>query len=190
MILYSQNFNEMKTKNYILLALTLVFMGTAGFTFMLKDDSKGKYPQEKEIVEIPASYVLDFSLVDRNGEQINLKKYQGKTVVLNFWASWCPPCIAEMPTIQTFYDGINKEEVKLVLVALDRDFNKSIKFMENNGYDMPYYRPASNLPAQFDVRGIPVTYIINGNGEIAITHSGMADFSSPEFKEDVEKVNP
>jgi thiol-disulfide isomerase/thioredoxin len=180
----------MTTKKYILLTMALFVLGSITFAFMLKDEGQDKYPQEKEKVETSPIYGLDFNLVDKDGQQINLKDYQGKTVVLNFWASWCPPCIAEMPTIQTFYDEINKDEVKLVLVALDRDFNKSINFMENKDFNMPYYRPASNLPNQFDVRGIPVTYIINGRGEIAITHSGMADFSSAEFKESIEKVEP
>ena len=181
-------FRKMKIKKNILSALVLVVLGTASFAFIQNEVRWSEAIQEKEAVKTPIGYGLDFSLVDKNGQQINLKDYEGKTVVLNFWASWCPPCIAEMPSIQTFYDEINKEDVKLVLVALDRDFNKSINFMENNGYHMPYYRPASTLPAQFDVRGIPVTYIINGSGEIAITHSGMADFSSAEFIEEVEKV--
>lgn len=179
----------MKTKKYILFSLVIV--AVTAFAFILKNNGDGEVKPEKKtvVVEPPSTYNLDFSLVDETGNQINLKDYKGKTVVLNFWASWCPPCIAEMPTIQAFYDNLNKDEVKLVLVALDKDFNKSIAFMEKKGYNMPYYRPDSNLPAQFDVRGIPVTYIIDANGEIAITHSGMADFSSPEFKEAVEKVN-
>ncbi|MEK6481889.1 TlpA disulfide reductase family protein [Catalinimonas sp. 4WD22] len=178
----------MTNKKYMLLTMVLLVLGSVTFAFILKDEEQDKQLQENKEVETSANYGLDFSLVDKDGQQINLKDYQGKTVVLNFWASWCPPCIAEMPTIQTFYDEINKDEVKLVLVALDRDFNKSINFMENKGFNMPYYRPASNLPSQFDIRGIPITYIINGNGEIVITHSGMADFSSTEFKESVEKV--
>lgn len=179
----------MKTKKYILPALVLVVLSTTVFAFMMKDSGQNKGTDYQKLTS-STGYGLDFSLVDKNGKQINLKDYQGKTVVLNFWASWCPPCIAEMPSIQTFYNEINKEDVKLVLVALDRDFNKSIKFMDKHEYSMPYYRPTSNLPAQFDVRGIPVTYIIDGSGEIVITHSGMSDFSSSEFIESVEKVNP
>lgn len=178
----------MKTKKYFLVVSVLFVMGILVVAFIIKGDRPDMESKESKTTEISANYI-DFSLVDKNGEQINLKDFQGKTIVLNFWASWCPPCIEEMPSIQKFYNDINKDDVKLVLVALDRDFNKSIKFMEKKGYNMPYYYPASNIPSQFDIRGIPITYVITGSGEIAITYSGMADYTSKEFIEAVETVN-
>lgn len=181
----------MKTNKYILLAIVLV--SVLGFAFMFNVD-KGERLTTAQIDTNPeynlsSSEGISFLLKDAKGNEINLDEYKGKTVVLNFWASWCPPCIAEMPSIQSFYQNMNSEKVELILVALDRDFNKSKAFMEKNGYDMPYYQPAAELPREFNVRGIPITYIIGPQGEIAITHSGMTDFISSEFMESIEKLN-
>lgn len=132
---------------------------------------------------------IDFPLEDESGNSFNLNEYQGKTIVLNFWASWCAPCIQEMPSIQEYYDNVDKDEIKVVLVALDNDFNKSINFMNKNNYSMPYYKPQGDLPQEFEVSAIPTTYIINGNGEVEITHTGMSDFTSDEFKQAVQEVD-
>src|SRR5690606_14890870 len=88
--------------------------------------------------EIPVStsesnYYLD--LVDANGNAIQLENLKGKVVFINFWATWCPPCIAEMPSIQKLYSEFESdEEVVFLLVEMDDKPQKAIQFMEKKGY--------------------------------------------------------
>lgn len=118
------------------------------------------------------------------GELINLSAQRGKVVFINFWATWCPPCVAEMPSLERLYQkyGENKDVVFL-LVSFDSSPEKALQFMEKNGYSLPVHMLAAELPADFQSQGIPTTFLISPSGEVAWRQLGMANFESPEFEE-------
>ncbi|SDB51776.1 Thiol-disulfide isomerase or thioredoxin [Flavobacteriaceae bacterium MAR_2010_188] len=126
----------------------------------------------------------DFNLQLRNekGNIVSMESLKGKVIFLNFWATWCPPCIAEMPNIDKLHEEMG-DEVAFVLLSFDDNFEKAKAFNKRKGYDLPIYAPASNLPAMYQSSALPTTYIIDANGNLALTHKGMADYSDPEFKE-------
>ncbi len=126
----------------------------------------------------------DFSLklLDAKGHTKSLGDLKGKVVFMNMWATWCPPCIAEMPSINTLY-GETGDDVAFVMLSLDKDFEKAKAFNKRKGYDFPIYTLASNLPAMYQSSSIPTTYVIDADGNLAWSHKGMADYSDPEFKE-------
>lgn len=126
--------------------------------------------------------VLDFNLVNSSGETVNLEKFRGKVIFMNLWATWCPPCVAEMPTIQKLYEDMKNENVEFIMLSLDRNFEIAKKYREEKGYDFEIYRVAAGLPAQFQTSSIPTTFVINPQGEIDMTHKGMADYSTNDFK--------
>lgn len=127
---------------------------------------------------IKADYNL--KLIDKEGNITSLNDLKGKVIFMNLWATWCPPCIAEMPSIDKLHDKMG-DEVALVILSLDQDFEKAKDFDKRKGYNLPIYAPTSNLPAMYESSAIPTTFVIDTEGNLALTHKGMADYSDPEF---------
>lgn len=125
----------------------------------------------------------DFSLklMDRDGNITSLEALKGKVIFMNFWATWCPPCIAEMPSIDKLHKDMG-DEVAFVMLSLDQDFELAKAFDKRKGYNMPIYAPASNLPPMYQSSAIPTTYVIDAKGNLALTHKGMADYNDEGFK--------
>lgn len=124
---------------------------------------------------------FNLQLKDKNGTVISLGDLKGKVIFLNFWATWCPPCIAEMPGINNLHEELG-DEVVFVLLSLDDDFETAKAFDQRKGYDLPIYTLAGNLPAMYQSSAIPTTYVIDAAGNLALTHKGMADYDTKKFK--------
>ena len=129
----------------------------------------------------PIQADFNFKLIDREGNTISLEDFKGKVIFMNMWATWCPPCIAEMPSIDKLHEEMG-DEVAFIMLSLDDDFEKAKDFDKRNGYGLPIYAPGSNLPAMYQSSAIPTTYVIDAKGNLVLTHKGMADYSDPEFK--------
>ncbi|MBT0606733.1 TlpA family protein disulfide reductase [Aequorivita echinoideorum] len=127
-----------------------------------------------------ADYNLD--LIDKNGKIVPLKKFKGKVIFLNFWATWCPPCVAEMPSIEKLYRNMGNE-VEFVMLSFDNNFETAKEYVKRKEYDLPIYSAASTIPDMYDSNALPTTYVIDANGNLALTHQGMADYNNEEFKE-------
>ena len=116
----------------------------------------------------------DFTLVDQYGTIHTLSDYKGKTVFLNFWATWCPPCKREMPHIEDIYKeyGSNKEDVIILGVAFPNEGGEKskqgiIEFLENKNYTFPVvFDESSNLSYYYNISVYPTTFIINPEGGI------------------------
>ncbi len=123
----------------------------------------------------------DFSLIDVNGNTIDFSSMKGKTIFFNFWATWCPPCIAEMPDINDLYQKVN-EDVVFVMLSRDEDFNKAIKFIDKKAYDFPIYQLIGTLPQVYHSQSIPTTFVISPDGKIVSKTTGMAKYDTDSFK--------
>jgi len=108
-----------------------------------------------------------------DGEELDMVNIRGKVVFLNFWATWCFPCIAEMPSIQRLYDSMQSEEIQFMCVS-DEDRKKVSNFVKENGFTFPIYTLVGEKPHIFQTRGIPATFIISRDGQIAFKHVGAA----------------
>ncbi len=123
-----------------------------------------------------------FTMETTNGKTVSLNHYRGDVVFVNVWASWCPPCVAEMPTIQTLYKNVGgQENIRFILLSMDEQHQKAINFMERKEFPMPYYFPASSIPTQFRSQYLPTTYIISKEGQVVYKKEGIADYSSTNF---------
>ena len=80
---------------------------------------------------------------DGSGRTIDISKQKGKVLFINFWATWCPPCIQEMPSINTLKKQLNEKDILFLMVDVDDNYKKSSKFMEKNKYDLPVYTAVS-----------------------------------------------
>lgn len=120
----------------------------------------------------------NWQLVNQSGKAFNFKDTRHKVVVLNFWATWCPPCIAEMPSLQESYNKFQYNN-DIVFLFVSNDSKENIaKFMQKNKFSFEVYTPQSATPEQLQASSIPRTLIINKKGEIVIDHVGAADWNS------------
>lgn len=124
----------------------------------------------------------DFKLIDEKGRQIPFTDFKDEVVFVNFWATWCPPCIAEMPDIQDLFESEQTKQVKFVLISLDDDFQKAKDFVAKKGFTFPIYRLGSALPPVYESRAIPTTYVISPEGNIVVSKSGMAKYNTKKFR--------
>jgi thiol-disulfide isomerase/thioredoxin len=131
---------------------------------------------------IPAWF--NFTLENESGELLSFSEFRGKTIFLNFWATWCPPCIAEMPNIQKLYDDVgNQDDLVFVMLSLDEDPDKARAFVKRKEFDFPIYFLRSRRPGVYNSTAIPTTYVISPEGEIVLEKKGMSNYNTDEFRE-------
>lgn len=129
--------------------------------------------------------VADFSmnLMNSKGQKIAMEDLRGKVIFLNIWATWCPPCIAEMPGINKLYQDVDKDKVVFILLSVDQDFQKAVDFNNKKGYDFEIYEVAGGIPQMYLTQSIPTTYVIDAEGNLVLTHMGMGDYDTKDFRE-------
>ncbi|MCC2544842.1 TlpA family protein disulfide reductase [Hymenobacter sp. BT175] len=135
---------------------------------------------------LPADYSLSLRTLD--GKPTTLAALRGKVIFLNLWATWCPPCVAEMPGIQRLYEKNQGADVAFVMVSLDKQPAKTSRFITQRGFTMPVYMLGGALPASFDTESIPTTFIISPAGEIVARHEGMAQYDTPAMSELLQRL--
>lgn len=138
---------------------------------------------ENEVTATATATPADFNLtlMDEDGNTLSLADFKGKAIFLNMWATWCPPCIAEMPNINKLYKEMGNE-VAFVMVSLDDDFETAKAFNKRKGFDLPIYTLQSRRPAMYQSTTVPTTYVISADGKLMMTHKGMSNYNTSMFK--------
>jgi thiol-disulfide isomerase/thioredoxin len=122
----------------------------------------------------------EWKLKDENENIFDFESVKGKVVFINFWATWCPPCIAEMPSIQNLYTDY-KDKVEFLLVTND-PYSEINEFLSKNNYDFKILRPVTFNTSVFDVSTIPRTFLIDKTGKIIIDETGAANWNSDKVR--------
>lgn len=131
---------------------------------------------DKENRETISSY--NWNLVNENGLNIDFNEAKNKVVIINFWATWCPPCIAEMESLEELYQEFKENEQVLFLFVTHDSFQKTTAFKKNNNYHFPIFNPISETPSSLESSSIPTTFILDKKGKIAVKKTGAANWSS------------
>jgi len=135
--------------------------------------------EDSDNVEKIDSY--NWELQGLNTEGVDFRKLKDKVIFVNFWATWCPPCRAEMPMIQELYNDY-KNDVAFIFVT-NENWKTVNKFFEKNNYDLPTYNSIGLPPKKLsETNSIPASYLINKQGEILISKVGAANWNSDKVR--------
>jgi thiol-disulfide isomerase/thioredoxin len=132
----------------------------------------------------------DFTLDGLDGEILDFESVKGKVVFINFWATWCAPCVAEMPSIEELYGKYkDNAEVVFVMINVEMKEEKVKKFIKKKGFTFPIYFPnQTRLPKIYESNGIPTTFVLDKEGYIAYKKVGMANYSAGSFTKFIDKL--
>ena len=129
---------------------------------------------------------------DQDNKQINLDRYRGKLVLLNFWAIWCAPCKEEMPSLDKLKVNKKLNNIEIFPINIGNDsIEKSKEFFKDlNIKNLKlYFDPKINLAKELSLRGVPTTVLINKNGEEFARIIGIVDFEDPSIVDWLSKYN-
>lgn len=143
-------------------------------------------PSEVEPTERKKLSNYQWQLNTIQGVEIEFSHSKEKVVLLNLWATWCPPCLAELPSMQNLYDTYG-ERMDFYFVSAE-DPKTISKFIEKKGYTFPVYIETQRPPAELQVSTIPTTFLIDASGEIIIQKTGAAQWDSAEVKTIIEEL--
>ncbi|SET36084.1 TlpA family protein disulfide reductase [Hymenobacter actinosclerus] len=127
-------------------------------------------------------------LVAADGRPLDLNKFRGKAVFVNLWATWCAPCRAELPGIEALAARVDTSKIAFVLISLDQNPAKALKFGQRHGLRLPVYFPAAPLPPPFNSPIIPTTIILSPDGRVAARYEGQVDYDTPEFRQALARL--
>ncbi len=131
------------------------------------------------------STLNSIALTDLSGKSVSLDLYEGKTVFINFWATWCKPCIQEMPTIATMMEKFKSDKV-VFLFASNEDLDQIEKFEKKHSFGFHYVR-VDNFE-KLNIQALPTTYIFNSDGELEFSEVGFRSWDSAENIELISKI--
>ena len=183
-------FKKFKKRNIVFLLIIVLFI----------------IPQTRNAIQVwlhkGLSYVNQSSLIEKEHREsitysnwqlksdadtvLNFEDTKGKVVFINFWATWCPPCIAEMPSLQALYNDYS-DTVEFLFITND-DFEIVEKFKTKNAFSFEVFNPLSKYPSELEISSIPRTFIINKKGEIVVDESGALDWNSNKVRLQLDQL--
>ena len=125
-------------------------------------------------------------LRDIQGNLVNLDRSRDKVLIINFWGTWCPPCIAEMPALQQLYNDYG-QAVDFYLVSSE-DSSLINRFMDSRELEMPVFQLISQPPDNLAHASLPTTYLLDKQGQIVIRKTGAANWNSKSTRQLLDRL--
>lgn len=172
---------DKKRNSRTIIFFSIIVLGFA-VTFSLKqNDSIFKHSQQVSIEgDLPAP---DFTLPGLNGELISLSDFKGNVVLVNIWATWCPPCVYEMPSMEKLHQQFKQEKFKILAVSIDTSAAGAVApFMKNHNLNFQaLIDPAGTILTTYGVNSIPQSFIVDKQGHLIKKIIGPIDWATPEM---------
>ena len=162
-------------KDYGRLALLVLVVVAAAFGYVHLQQNKG-YGLKAGVPAPP------FTLPVRGGGSVDLASLKGHVVVINFWATWCPPCVAEMPALDRLHRALSRDGLVVLGVSVDEDEAVLTSFIEKGGLTLKVLRDPGGTVASgaYRATGYPETFVVDAKGVIVETYVGPADWDTPD----------
>jgi peroxiredoxin len=144
-------------------------------------------PGKNELTELTKKPIAPpFVLPDIKSKLYALSDYQGKVVVINFWASWCPPCVAEMPSLQRAADKLAKHDIALLGIGVGENRSSVKNFLERIPLRFPLLLDTrSEIMQAWSIPSLPTTIVVDPTGRVALLALGEREWDSPEILQQI-----
>lgn len=159
----------------------VLFVGLVSCDSKSNEVKKSETQRTQQAESNAAVMLPTFKITDVNGNTVDMASFKGKKLFVNLWATWCPPCRAEIPSIENLAGKVDKEKAVFIMLSLDENFELAKDFAKKNNMQLPVYYPAEGLPAMFKTDGIPATFIFNEKGELVKQNNGADDYDTEEY---------
>jgi peroxiredoxin len=127
---------------------------------------------------------------DRAGKSVDLTKEKGRLLIVHFWATWCPPCVEEIPALSKFWETYKgRSDISLYAISVDKDWKTIDAFSAKNPNRLPLYRDGNASTAKrFGTTQYPETYVVNRSGRVIYRVQGAVDWNDPEVRRRIEQL--
>jgi peroxiredoxin len=123
------------------------------------------------------------------GGRLDLKQYRGKVVWLDFWASWCPPCLTSLPELEKLRRQMPAEDFQILAINVDKDPKKALRFLEKNPVGYPSASdPDGALPERFGLKTMPTSYLIDRDGTVRLVHEGYRSGDIDSIRREITRL--
>ncbi|WP_420573002.1 TlpA family protein disulfide reductase [Kordia sp.] len=172
---------------FVIIAL-LIFTPVGTYVKVKLNQAKLLFTSPSSIEQADREVLSDFNwnLVDGFGKKVNFQEMEGEIVLVNFWATWCPPCVAEMPSLNELYKDYG-DKIKFVFVAND-NLKSVTAYLKKNEYDLPVYYTSEKAPAEIYSNSIPATFLIDDHGKIVMKEIGSSDWNSANVRNQIDEL--
>jgi thiol-disulfide isomerase/thioredoxin len=138
---------------------------------------------------VPAGATRGIVYYDATGNTVSTTDLKGKVVFINFWATWCPPCLAEMPSLQSLYTQFkDSDDIVFLFMNEDDDLSKGFEYLKKQNYDLPLAERAGELPAEIYSGTLPTTLILDKTGRVVYRREGLAEYNTKEFISQLKEI--
>ena len=134
---------------------------------------------------------LKVEIMDMDGRSVTLADYHGRPLLVNFWATWCPPCVAELPALERADASLEAQSIKVLLVSVDRGgAKKAAPFLEKHGVSSPKmaFDPKGALSRHLAVRGLPTTFLLTADQTKSWAFVGPFEWDMPRVQQDLQAL--
>jgi peroxiredoxin len=192
--------NRVRTKHHhhngqilamVLIGAGLLVIGVMAFLVLPKPNIAAEAADNRSAIPMQVDFPApELQITDLNGNPVALEDYLGQTVLLNNWATWCPPCKAEMPTLQAFYDDYRDQDFTIIAIEAGEPVFEVRDFVHQYGLTFPVWPdPTQKALVAFRNSGLPNSYLIDKNGTVRLAWTGaisrgvLDEYVTPIIKE-------
>ncbi len=145
--------------------------------------------QPEALQEKAAPDNMNLNFMDAHGKVVPVSDLKGKVVFINFWATWCPPCRAEMPSIHSLYKKLQPDDnFVFLMVDVDSNQDKAKQYMQQYGFDLPVYVPAGPIPQSLFNGTLPTTLVFAKDGKLVMKQEGIANYNTDAFIKKLQQL--
>ncbi len=170
--------------------MIITLIALVGLTGLAFGADIGSLIKKAQLQSLPAgTKIVDFTLSDLAGKKVKLSDFNGKVVLLNFWATWCPPCRSEIPELEALYKLYKDKGFVILGVDLQEGQSAVKDFVSKYNMSFPVLLDSTGrVGAEYGARSIPTTYLIDKDGNVTSGTLGARSWVTPEIKSLIEAM--